>query len=158
LVITSPECQTLHITDVHVRADEELTLAKETLRKADDVAKLEPYEVSAQTIEQMEKYIVNDTNAKPPAFSDANVDIPRGIDDVQPYYIFNSQTIEQSGATNVEDFLKNRLTMDTKLWYDDRRHKLDRLERPSRFADPYSDRWTENCKPELQWKRLSAQH
>ncbi|MDB6126161.1 MAG: hypothetical protein JWM35_57, partial [Verrucomicrobia bacterium] len=35
------------------------------------------------------------------------------IDDVQPYYIFNAKTIDQSGATNVEDFLKQRLTMNT---------------------------------------------
>jgi len=41
----------------------------------------------------------------------ANVDLPRTIDDVQPYYIFDSQTIEQSGAVNLEDFLKQRLTM-----------------------------------------------
>jgi len=43
----------------------------------------------------------------------ANVDIPRTIDDVQPYYIFDSETIQDSGATNIEDFLKQRLTMDT---------------------------------------------
>lgn len=43
----------------------------------------------------------------------ANVDISRTIDDVQPYYIFDSQTIEDSGALNIEDFLKQRLTMNT---------------------------------------------
>jgi outer membrane receptor protein involved in Fe transport len=42
-----------------------------------------------------------------------NVDIARTIDDEQPYYIFDSETIEQSGADNLEDFLKERLTMDT---------------------------------------------
>jgi iron complex outermembrane recepter protein len=42
-----------------------------------------------------------------------NVDIPRTINDVQPYYIFDSETIEQSGALDVEDFLKQRLTMNT---------------------------------------------
>ena len=46
-------------------------------------------------------------------YSGANVDIPRTINDVQPYYIFDSQTIEMSGATNVEDFLKQQLTMNT---------------------------------------------
>jgi len=45
------------------------------------------------------------------AFSDANVDIPRTINDPQPYYIFNQRTIEQSGATNIEGFLRERLTM-----------------------------------------------
>jgi outer membrane receptor protein involved in Fe transport len=42
-----------------------------------------------------------------------NVDLPRTIDDVQPYYIFDSEAIEESGALNVEDFLKQRLPMDT---------------------------------------------
>jgi iron complex outermembrane recepter protein len=42
-----------------------------------------------------------------------NVDIQRTIDDVQPYYIFDSTVIEQSGATNIEDFLKQQLTMNT---------------------------------------------
>jgi len=42
-----------------------------------------------------------------------NVDVKRTEDDAQPYYILDSKQIEQSGATNIEDFLKNRLTMDT---------------------------------------------
>lgn len=42
-----------------------------------------------------------------------NVDVKRTEDDVQPYTIFTSQQIEQSGATNVEDFLKQQLTMNT---------------------------------------------
>ena len=44
-------------------------------------------------------------------YAGGNVDIPRTIDDVQPYYVFDSQTLELSGATNVEDFLKKQLTM-----------------------------------------------
>lgn len=42
-----------------------------------------------------------------------NVDIKRTENDVQPYYILDSKMIEKSGATNVEDFLKQRLTMNT---------------------------------------------
>jgi len=44
-----------------------------------------------------------------------NVDVKRTEDDVQPYYILDSNQIERSGATNVEDFLKNRLTMNTTI-------------------------------------------
>ena len=40
-----------------------------------------------------------------------NMDIRRTRDDVQPYVVFERETIEHSGATNIEDFLKNRLTM-----------------------------------------------
>lgn len=42
-----------------------------------------------------------------------NVDVKRTEDDVQPYTILTSEQIEQSGATDVEDFLKQRLTMNT---------------------------------------------
>jgi outer membrane receptor protein involved in Fe transport len=42
-----------------------------------------------------------------------NTDIPRTIDDPQPYVIFNREVIEQSGAVDVNDFLKNRLTMNS---------------------------------------------
>jgi outer membrane receptor protein involved in Fe transport len=57
----------------------------------------------------LDKYSV--TDAKPIPFTDNNVDIPRTMNDVQPYYIFNSETIQRSAALNVEDFLKSRLSM-----------------------------------------------
>jgi iron complex outermembrane receptor protein len=56
---------------------------------------------------------VEGQQAKAKVYSGGNVDIPRTIDDVQPYYIFDSKTIEESGTTNIEDFLKQRLTMNT---------------------------------------------
>src|SRR5258708_17086 len=42
-----------------------------------------------------------------------NMDIKRSRDDAQPYVIFDRSAIERSGATNLEDFLKQRLTMNT---------------------------------------------
>lgn len=42
-----------------------------------------------------------------------NMDLPRSRDDAQPYVIFSRETIENSGATSVEEFLKQRLTMNT---------------------------------------------
>lgn len=41
-----------------------------------------------------------------------NMDIKRSKDDPQPYVIFDGAKIQQSGALDVEDFLKQRLTMD----------------------------------------------
>ncbi|MGH7957539.1 MAG: STN domain-containing protein, partial [Opitutaceae bacterium] len=40
-----------------------------------------------------------------------NMDIKRSRDDAQPYAIFDRKTIEQSGATMLDDFLKNQLPM-----------------------------------------------
>jgi iron complex outermembrane recepter protein len=42
-----------------------------------------------------------------------NMDVPRSRDDAQPYVVFDRERIEQSGATDLESFLKNRLTMNT---------------------------------------------
>lgn len=42
-----------------------------------------------------------------------NMDIKRSRDDAQPYVVFERESIERSGATNLEDFLKQRLTMNT---------------------------------------------
>jgi iron complex outermembrane receptor protein len=42
-----------------------------------------------------------------------NVDVTRTEDDVLPYTIFSAEQIQLSGATNVEDFLKQQLTMNT---------------------------------------------
>ncbi|WP_066817835.1 TonB-dependent receptor [Sphingomonas mali] len=40
-----------------------------------------------------------------------NNDIRRNRDDIQPYVVFDSQQLQQSGAQNVEDFLQARLPM-----------------------------------------------
>jgi len=42
-----------------------------------------------------------------------NMDIRRSRDDAQPYVIFDRQKIERSGATSLEDFLKQRLPMNS---------------------------------------------
>ena len=42
-----------------------------------------------------------------------NQDIKRSRDDIQPYVVYSRKMVEQSGARNVEDFLKQRLPMVT---------------------------------------------
>ena len=46
-------------------------------------------------------------------YTDRNVDIPRTIDDVQPYYIFKSETIEEINSVDVNTFLKEQRSMNT---------------------------------------------
>jgi outer membrane receptor protein involved in Fe transport len=46
-------------------------------------------------------------------YTDRNVDIPRTINDVQPYYIFKSETIEEINSVDVNTFLKEQLSMNT---------------------------------------------
>jgi hypothetical protein len=42
-----------------------------------------------------------------------NMDLPRSRDDAQPYVVFGRELLERSGATSLDDFLKQRVTMNT---------------------------------------------
>jgi iron complex outermembrane receptor protein len=57
---------------------------------------LAPVEVTGQRVEP---------------FSTPNLDLPRTSDDAQPYYFFEAQTIERSGASSLEQFIRDRVTM-----------------------------------------------
>jgi len=97
--------------DVHDGEDTVLKTIGLPLRK-EGVTKLEDYVVSAdKDVQRLDPYAVEGRREKP--FSSANLDLPRTINDVQPYYIFDAATIETSGATNIESLLKQRLSMNT---------------------------------------------
>ena len=44
-----------------------------------------------------------------------NMDKPRSRDDAQPYVVFDRTVIDNSGATNLDDLLKNRLPQETSV-------------------------------------------
>ena len=52
---------------------------------------------------------------KPVPFTDANMDIPRGINDVQAYYIIGREEIENSGKTDLDEVLRDSLTHTRKV-------------------------------------------
>jgi iron complex outermembrane receptor protein len=113
LAITGEGIQNTKVTDVNVKAGHRLTLSAITVPVAvAGAVQLEDYVVSAKKNEgivELDPFSVEGRREKP--FTTANVDIPRTINDVQPYTIFDSKVIEQSGVLNAEDFLKQRLTM-----------------------------------------------
>jgi outer membrane receptor protein involved in Fe transport len=113
VVILADDYAPTRVTDVNARAGAVVTVGEVILKpRKEGVTKLEEYVVSAQKdVVELESLEVGASKIKP--FTDRNVDIPRGIDDAQPYYVFSSRSIEQSGATNVEDFLQKHLTMNT---------------------------------------------
>ncbi len=59
----------------------------------------------------MSEFKVYDKKAVP--FTDANMDIPRGIIDVQAYYIIGADEIENSGKTDLDDVLRDSLTQNS---------------------------------------------
>lgn len=50
---------------------------------------------------------------KPVPFTDANMDIPRGVNDVQAYYFITAAEIEESGKANLDEVLRDSLTQNT---------------------------------------------
>lgn len=116
ILATGPGYGRTRITDVVVRPGHELSLSRQSIQSktaGTEPFEMEEYVVSARQegVVEMDPYEVRDRRPEP--FSDRNVDLPRTINDVQPYYIFNSQTIEESGAVTVEEFLRQKLTMNT---------------------------------------------
>ncbi len=114
LRVTADGMQSTRVVDVTVRGGHRLTLSPIGIpQRKEGVTQLEEFVVSAKKndgVVELDPYDVESRREKPFV---ANVDIPRTINDPQPYYIFEAKTIDQSGALNVEDFLKTRLTMNT---------------------------------------------
>jgi len=114
LVVTYGDYPPLHIADVAVNAGKTTALESVTLHHpvtSDESAKLEPFVLKDAPVERLPAFQVYGAKSKP--YTDTNIDLPRGVDDVQPYYIIDWQSIQQSGASNVSELLKQRLTMDT---------------------------------------------
>jgi iron complex outermembrane recepter protein len=113
LQVMAEGLQNTKVTDVSVSEGRRLTLSTITLpARSAGVVQLEDYIVSAKKndgVIELDPYEVAARRAKP--FTDGNVDIPRTIDDAQPYQIFDAAAIDLSGAANLGDFLKERLAM-----------------------------------------------
>lgn len=113
LLVVAEGMQNTRVTDVELYSGSRLTLSAISVPVAQSgTVQLEPYSVRAKKndVIELDPYAVEGRKEKP--FT-ANMDIPRTINDVQPYYIFDSNTLDQSGATNIGEFLKGRLTMNT---------------------------------------------
>jgi len=112
LRVTAEGLQTTRVVDVSVRGGHRHTLSPVGIpQRRQGVTQLEDFVVSAKKndgVVELDPFDVEGRREKP--FT-ANMDIPRGINDVQAYYIFDSKSIEMSGATTVEDFLATNVTM-----------------------------------------------
>jgi outer membrane receptor protein involved in Fe transport len=107
----------LRITDVVVSPNHSLTLSPQEMPivfKDGEVQMMEEVIVSAkkEAVEVMEKYLVTDTRQQPFTGTN-NIDIPRSVNDVQPYYMWDASKIETSGATDIQSFFQRMVPMDT---------------------------------------------
>jgi outer membrane receptor protein involved in Fe transport len=115
LHITAEGMQNTKVTDLTVKPGHRHTLSSINIPvKPAGVVQLDTFVVSAKKndgVVELDPFSVEGRREKP--FTTANVDVPRTVNDVQPYYIFDSKAIDRSGALNVEDLLKQQLTMNT---------------------------------------------
>ena len=103
----------LRLTDVVVRPGRATTLSPETMPvilKEGEVEVMEEVGVNAQKniedLEVLESYVVSESKAKP--FGDTpNIDLPRTVDDVQPYFMWDSDKIETSGTVDIMEVPMN---------------------------------------------------
>ncbi len=89
----APREMPIRVADGKVQANVETTVSQ----RETDVVKLD-------------RFVVTDAKLQP--FSDSNLDIPRSENDVQPYRIITAEEMEFAGSLTVEDFLKEKLSMD----------------------------------------------
>lgn len=112
IMILAEGLQDTKVTDVKVQAGRRLSLGPIGVPiRQEGALQLEPYAVSAKKndgVVELDPYAVEGRKEKP--FT-TNMDIPRTVNDVQPYYIIDSKTIDASGASTVDDLLKQKLTM-----------------------------------------------
>ncbi len=93
-------------------APSKLRLAQADSR--DDTPRSATASASAAKKEELEEIVVSIPEVLVVGSKILNMDIRRTRDDPQPYVIFEREVIEQSGARSLEDFLKQRLTMNTR--------------------------------------------
>jgi len=113
LRVTAEGLQSTRVVDVVVRGGHRHTLSPVGIpQRKVGVTQLEDFVVSAKKndgVVELDPYDVEGRREKP--FSTANIDLTRTINDVRPYFIFDSKAIELSGASTVEDFLATNVTM-----------------------------------------------
>jgi outer membrane receptor protein involved in Fe transport len=70
-----------------------------------------PASANKSDVTVMSEFKIHDK--KPVPFTDANMDIPRGINDVQAYYIIGREEIENTGKNELDEVLRDSLTQNT---------------------------------------------
>ncbi len=70
-----------------------------------------PVTPNKDAVTVMSEFKIFDKKSVP--FTDANMDIPRGINDAQAYYIIGREEIENSGKTDLDDVLRDSLTQNS---------------------------------------------
>lgn len=113
LIVEGESIARMRVTGVTVNPGRVLSLATISARsRSRDLLGQKDLVINAEKLEEMYKLDKLQVNAaKPEPYVGANLDLPRTENDAQPYYIYDSAQIEQSGALGVVDFFQKFVPM-----------------------------------------------
>ncbi len=107
LIATAPAYRSLEITGARVEAGRELTLDTQSMRKADDPTRLEPYVVHDKS--DRDEAFDHSRTPSMPQTATGNLDLSRTMNDPIPYTIFDRKEIARSGVVNLNEFLQREI-------------------------------------------------
>ncbi len=107
IVVTADGFQSLQILGLVVEANQMLTLTTQTLRPADDPARLAPFVVK-DTTTRRDPFDRSEAQFSP-RIAGSNLDLARTENDALPFNIFNRDQIARSGVVNLNEFLQREL-------------------------------------------------
>ncbi len=96
--------QRLQIDRVAVESGGVQTLETQTLQRAEDLTRLDPYIVQGKA--EPPRPFGRSRDALPPRSSVGNIDLPRTENDALPYTIYDREQITRSGVVGLSEFLQ----------------------------------------------------
>ena len=105
LVASGPGFKPLLLSGLKVEANQVLTVNPQALQTADDLVRLDPYVVKAESAWPIDP----SWDALAPRIAGGNLDLPRTNDDPLPYTIYSRAQIARSGVVNLNEFLQREL-------------------------------------------------
>jgi iron complex outermembrane receptor protein len=103
VVASGSRYQPLQITRVTVETDQTLVLDPQSLRAASDLMQLEAVVVEGRSARL--RPFDRGQRSDAPRIAAGNLDLPRTVDDVLPYAVYDRQQISRSGVVSLSEFL-----------------------------------------------------
>lgn len=107
IIATGEGYQRLQIDAVSVQAGSVRTIETQTLQKAEDLTRFDPYIVQGKA--GPPRPFARSRDALPPRNAVGNIDLPRTENDALPYVIYDREQIIRSGVVGLNEFLKRAI-------------------------------------------------
>ncbi|HWA08066.1 MAG TPA: TonB-dependent receptor [Opitutaceae bacterium] len=107
LVVTGGGYQSLQINGARVDSGRVRTLEAQTMRRPEDVTRLEPFVVEGRSTRTLP--VDGNLAGTVPPTPAGNLDLRRSEDDVLPYNIYDRDQIVRSGVVNLNEFIQQNV-------------------------------------------------